>query len=63
MAENKKPDAPDGAAEAPLDRVAYLRDVRRELLVKLGLPRDTKPEQVARLIQIKNNMDTIKNKK
>ncbi len=62
MADKAKPDTPGGAEEKPFDRVAYLKEVRQELLVKLGLPKDTRPEQVARLIRIRSDMDKIKNK-
>jgi len=47
-------------AEEPLDRQAYLRSVRREMLKNLGLPEDTKPEQVSRLLAIKANLDNLK---
>ena len=42
------------------DRQAYLRDVRREMLKNLGLPEDTKPEQVSRLLAIKAGLDNLK---
>ncbi len=64
MSGETKPGAPQGAAEEKtFDRTAYLKEVREELLVKLGLPKDTKPERVASLIQIKSNMEKIKNKR
>ena len=43
-----------------LDRQAYLRDVRREMLKKLGLPENTKPEQVSRLLAIKASLNNLK---
>jgi hypothetical protein len=46
--------------EAPLDRQAYLRDIRRELLKNLGLPENTKPEQVSRILAIKAGLGTLK---
>ena len=46
--------------EETLDRQAYLRDVRREMLKNLGLPEDTKPEQVSRLLAIKAGLDNLK---
>lgn len=58
MADKAKP----GVDGESLDRVAYLKKIRQELLVKLGLPKDTRPEQVSRLIEIKNTMDAIKKK-
>ena len=43
-----------------LDRQAYLRAVRQEMLKNLGLPENTKPEQVGRLLEIKAHMDRLK---
>ena len=43
-----------------LDRQAYLREVRREMLKNLGLPENTKPEQVSRLLAIKAGLDNLK---
>lgn len=62
MPDKAKPGAPEGAEEKAFDRRAYLKGIREELLVKLGLPKDTRPEQVARLIQIKSDMEKLKNK-
>ena len=50
----------DRPAEEPLDRQAYLRSVRREMLKNLGLPEDTRPEQVSRLLAIKAGLDNLK---
>jgi len=58
---DQNPPKPDGQLpEAPLDRQAYLKEVRMELLRNLGLPEDTRPEQVARLLAIKQNLDKLK---
>jgi len=46
--------------EETLDRQAYLRDIRREMLKNLGLPEDTKPEQVSRLLAIKAGLDNLR---
>jgi hypothetical protein len=46
--------------EETLDRQAYLREVRREMLKNLGLPENTKPEQVSRLLAIKAGLDNLK---
>jgi len=43
-----------------MDRQAYLRSVRRKMLKNLGLPEDTKPEQVSRLLAIKAGLDNLK---
>ncbi len=44
------------ASEPEFDRQAYLKEIRQELLTKLGLPPNTKPEQVAKLLEIKEKM-------
>lgn len=61
MAEGKKhpPDTGSGPEES-FDRQAYLKEVRMEILRNLGLPEDTKPEQVSRLLEIKNLIDSKK---
>jgi len=54
MAENKKPNVPgESPTEEQFDRQAYLKEVREGLLKNLGLPEGTKPEQVAKLLEIK----------
>ncbi|MDR3038386.1 MAG: hypothetical protein LBV21_03715 [Candidatus Adiutrix sp.] len=59
--DQKKSGGPDsGESESPLDRQAYLKAVRMELLKKLGLPEDTRPDQVARLLTIKERLDKLK---
>jgi len=53
----------DENAKSPpetLDRQAYLREVRREMLKNLGLPENTKPEQVSRLLAIKAGLENLK---
>jgi hypothetical protein len=52
----------ENAGQPPetLDRQAYLRAVRQEMLKNLGLPEGTKPEQVGRLLAIKAEMDNLK---
>jgi hypothetical protein len=35
----------------PLDRVKYLRRLRREMLKKLGLPPDTPPDRVQAMLE------------
>ena len=53
MDEDKKKQ-PDSEPEEAFDRQAYLKEVRMEILRNLGLPEDTKPEQVSRLLEIKS---------
>lgn len=50
MPEPKKP--PLKPAEAAFDRQEYLKEVRRNILKNLGLPEDTRPDQVMRLLEI-----------
>lgn len=52
MADEKK----NKPAEPPFDRQAYLKEVRQNILRNLGLPEDTKPEQVTRLLEIRQKM-------
>jgi hypothetical protein len=43
------------------DRQTYLKEIRSELLKKLGLPAGTKPEQVMRLLAIKQHLKDLLN--
>jgi len=56
MPDDKKAGQPPEA----LDRLAYLRALRQEMLKKLGLPEDTKPERVGQLLAIKADMNSLK---
>jgi hypothetical protein len=56
MPDEKNTESPPEA----LDRQAYLRTVRQEMLKNLGLPENTKPEQVSRLLAIKAGLDDLK---
>ena len=53
---DKKNRAP---VEPAFDRQAYLKEVRQNILRNLGLPEDTKPEQVTRLLEIKEKLKTM----
>lgn len=48
-------DGPD-RPEEKFDRQAYLKKVRQDILKNLGLPEDTKPEQVQRLLEIRHRL-------
>ena len=50
-----KTDPPE-PPEPDFDRLAYLREVRMTILKNLGLPEDAKPEQVVRLLEIKQKL-------
>ncbi|MDR0356137.1 MAG: hypothetical protein LBJ64_10460 [Deltaproteobacteria bacterium] len=45
------------------DRQGYFREIRNDFLNKLGLPAGTKPEQVLRMMEIRKELDKIKNKR
>ena len=47
---------PAASSEPEFDRQAYLKEVRMEILRNLGLPEDTKPEQVMHLLEIKERL-------
>lgn len=53
MNQDKKSGCDEPQPEETFDRQAYLKEVRNKLLQNLGLPEDTKPEQVAKLLEIK----------
>lgn len=59
--EKKGPPKPDQTDE-PLDHLAYFKDLRNEFLVKLGLPKNTKPSQVKKMLELKLELDKIKKK-
>jgi hypothetical protein len=52
----RQPPPPEAPAPDEFDRQTYLKEVRSELLKKLGLPEGTKPEQVMRLLAIKERL-------
>jgi hypothetical protein len=42
------------------DRVEYMKTLRREVLEKLDLPENTKPERVLLMVKIKEEMAKIR---
>ena len=52
------PDKETPAAE-PLDHKEYLKDLRGRLLVKLGLPENTRPERVGQMLRLKAELDKL----
>jgi hypothetical protein len=50
---------PDGT----LDRQDYFRRIREELMVKMGIPRDTKPERFLQMMRLQGELDRINSKK
>ena len=60
----KKSASQTGAQEAqPFDRQDFFKNLRNEFLCKIGLPPDTKPNQVVRILEIKKELDLINNRK
>ncbi|MDR1576857.1 MAG: hypothetical protein LBT86_01330 [Deltaproteobacteria bacterium] len=55
-----RPKPPSPPAEESFDRLEYMRTVRREVLAKLDLPENTKPERVLLLTRIKEEMAKIR---
>ncbi|MDR0620910.1 MAG: hypothetical protein LBJ61_03420 [Deltaproteobacteria bacterium] len=43
----------------PLDRQDFFKNIRNDFLCKIGLPPDTKPGQVMRILEIKKELDRI----
>ncbi|MDR2406498.1 MAG: hypothetical protein LBE13_00070 [Bacteroidales bacterium] len=56
-------DKKDKSNEKPFDRQAYFKQIREDVLKKLGLPEDTKPENVLNLLKLHDELDKINNKK
>jgi hypothetical protein len=45
------------------DRQSYFKNIRNDFLTKIGLPPDTKPAQVIKILEIKKQLEIINNKK
>jgi hypothetical protein len=43
-----------------LDRQGFFKQIRQDFLVKIGLPEDTKPGQVMKMLEIKKELDKLK---
>lgn len=52
---------PAASPESEFDRQTYLKEVRAEILRNLGLPENTKPEQIMRLLEIKERLRRMMN--
>ena len=52
-----------GEKDKNLDRENYLKEIRQDLLKKLGLPPNTKPNQVETLLKIKEALKKIEDQK
>ncbi|MDR2367954.1 MAG: hypothetical protein LBF58_07600 [Deltaproteobacteria bacterium] len=53
----------NGHDTEPLDRQEYFKNIRNDFLTRIGLPPDTKPAQVIKILEIKKELDRINNKK
>lgn len=49
-------------AEAPNNHQEYLKDLRAKLLVKLGLPENTRPERVSQMLELKAELEKLTKK-
>ncbi|MDR1486697.1 MAG: hypothetical protein LBT62_01690 [Deltaproteobacteria bacterium] len=49
--------------EEKLDRKEFFKQIRNDVLTKIGLPQDTKPEQVLKILEIQSELEKIKIKK
>jgi hypothetical protein len=47
------------ATDEPFDRLEFLKNIRKEFLKKIGLPPDTKPDQVLKILELRQNLDNI----
>jgi hypothetical protein len=47
-------------SEEKFDRVEFMKSIRQELMIKLDLPENTKPERLMHLVQIKKEMAKIR---
>jgi hypothetical protein len=50
----------DDSGEKEFNREAYFKKVRNDFLNKLGLPTDTKPGQVVKLLEIQKELERLK---
>jgi hypothetical protein len=50
---------PDGS----LDRQAYFKRIRDDLMEKLGIPKDTRPDRILQVIRLREELDRINSKK
>ncbi|MDR2349203.1 MAG: hypothetical protein LBF41_01080 [Deltaproteobacteria bacterium] len=48
-----------GPASEKLDRVEYFRKIREDLMVNLGMPKDTKPQRFLQIMEIRAEIDRI----
>ncbi|MDR2611494.1 MAG: hypothetical protein LBG06_01150 [Deltaproteobacteria bacterium] len=50
---------PDGT----LDRQAYFRRIREDLMERMGIPKGTRPERVLQMIRLQGELDRINSRK
>ncbi|MDR1546353.1 MAG: hypothetical protein LBU12_06515 [Deltaproteobacteria bacterium] len=54
---------PAASPAAAFDRRSYLKDIRENLLVKIGLPPGAKPERIANLLKIQMELNKLNSSK
>ncbi|MDR2301759.1 MAG: hypothetical protein LBF38_06945 [Deltaproteobacteria bacterium] len=54
---------PNDDNDHPFDRQDYFKNIRNDFLSKIGLPPDTKPAQVMKILEIKRELALIQNRK
>ncbi|MDR2457484.1 MAG: hypothetical protein LBD41_03280 [Clostridiales Family XIII bacterium] len=52
-------DSKNKASEKKFDREAFFKEIRGDVLKKLGLPANTRPENVLHLIKLQGELDKI----
>jgi hypothetical protein len=53
----------DDDNDHPFDRQDFFKNIRNDFLSKIGLPPDTKPSQVMKILEIKRELALIQNRK
>jgi ribosome assembly protein YihI (activator of Der GTPase) len=54
----------DTMVEEKLDRIEFFKKIREDIIEKLGIPKDTRPENVLKVLELQEQMAKIsRNKK
>jgi hypothetical protein len=56
-------DTDDKSDGKPFDRQAFFKEIRSDVLKKLGLPENTRPEKVLQILQLQAEVDRLNSKK
>ncbi|MDR2352181.1 MAG: hypothetical protein LBF22_03305 [Deltaproteobacteria bacterium] len=57
------PDPKEKLTKDAFDRSTFFKEVREDCLVKLGLPKNTRPDRVLQLLELQGKLDKIKKDK